>query len=44
MLRLRGRGLPDRHGAQGDAFVRVSTELPVNIAPEIREAIQKYRK
>lgn len=44
LLRLRGRGLPDRRGAQGDAFVRVSTELPTNIAPEIREAIQKYHK
>lgn len=44
LLRLKGRGLPDRRGAQGDAFVRISTELPVNIAPEIREAIQKYHK
>lgn len=44
MLRMKGRGLPDRTGAQGDAFVRVSTELPTNIAPEIREAIQKYHK
>jgi DnaJ-class molecular chaperone len=44
MLRLKGRGLPDRQGQQGDAFVRISTELPVNIAPEIREAIQNYHK
>lgn len=44
LLRLRHRGLPDRRGNQGDAFVRVSTELPVNIAPELREAIQKYHK
>lgn len=44
MLRLRGRGLPDRNGHQGDAFVRVSTELPTSIAPELREAIQKYHK
>jgi DnaJ-class molecular chaperone len=44
MLRLKGRGLPDRQGQQGDAFVRISTELPVNIAPEIREAIQKHHK
>jgi molecular chaperone DnaJ len=44
MLRLKGRGLPDRQGQQGDAFVRISTELPINIAPEIREAIQKHHK
>lgn len=44
MLRLKARGLPDRRGAQGDAYVRIGTELPTNIAPEIREAIQKYHK
>ena len=44
MLRLRGRGLPDRNGQQGDAFVRISTELPTNIAPQLREAIQTYHK
>lgn len=44
MLRMRGRGLPNRNGQQGDAFVRVATELPTTIAPELREAIQKYHK
>jgi curved DNA-binding protein len=44
MLRLRGRGLPDRHDNQGDAFVRVAAELPLNIAPEIRAVIEKYHK
>ena len=44
LLRLRGRGLPDAQGGQGDAFVRVHTQLPANIAPEIIDAIQKHRE
>jgi DnaJ-class molecular chaperone len=44
MLRLRGRGLPHRDGGVGDIFVRVQTQLPTHIAPEIREAIEKYRE
>jgi len=44
MLRLKGQGLKDRTGNQGDIFVRVATYLPTNIAPEIVEAIRTYRK
>ena len=43
MLRVRGRGLPNSQGQTGDMFVRVHAVLPPKIAPEILEAIQKYR-
>lgn len=43
LLRLRGQGLRDRSGQQGDVFIRVMPTLPVRIAPEIKEAIKKYR-
>ena len=43
LLRLRGQGLQDRNGNQGDVFVRVSTYLPTHIAPEITDAIRKHR-
>lgn len=43
LLRARGRGLKDGNGQTGDMFVRIHTALPSNIAPEIQEAIQKYR-
>jgi DnaJ-class molecular chaperone len=42
LLRARNRGLP-QNGQQGDMFVRIHAALPTTIAPEIREAIQKYR-
>jgi curved DNA-binding protein len=44
MLRLRGRGLPNKDGGVGDIFVRVSTQLPTRIAPEIIEAIKNHRE
>jgi curved DNA-binding protein len=43
MLRVRGRGLPNSQGQTGDMFVKVHAVLPAKIAPEILEAIQKYR-
>lgn len=43
MLRLRDRGLRNRHGQTGDVFVRVQTFLPGQIAAEIRDAIQNHR-
>jgi DnaJ-class molecular chaperone len=43
MLRVRGRGIPNAQGQSGDMFVRVHALLPTKIAPEILEAIQKYR-
>ena len=42
-LRLRGRGLEDRKGNQGDLFVKLQAQLPRSITPELAEAIQKYR-
>ena len=44
MLRLRGQGLRDRSGNQGDLLVRVMPEVPADIRPELLEAIEKYRK
>jgi DnaJ-class molecular chaperone len=41
-LRLRGRGLTDRHGNVGDILVRVQAFVPDSIAPELLEAIQTY--
>lgn len=43
LLRLKRQGLRDRSGNQGDILVRVMPEMPLNIAPEIIEAIQKHR-
>jgi DnaJ-class molecular chaperone len=44
MLRLRGRGLTDRHGNVGDILVRVQAFVPDLIAPELLAAIQTYHK
>ena len=44
MLRLKGQGLKDRSGNQGDVYVRVAAYLPTDIAPEIVDAIQAHRK
>lgn len=43
VLRLRGLGLRDSRGAQGDCMVRLQPFMPTTIAPEIIEAIQKYQ-
>lgn len=43
-LRLRGRGLTDRHGNVGDILVRVQAFVPDSIAPELLAAIQTYHK
>jgi len=42
-LRLRGRGIQDRHSNQGDLFVRLQAQLPESISPELAEAIQQHR-
>jgi DnaJ-class molecular chaperone len=42
LLRLKGRGLKNREGQQGDAYVRANVVFPSRIAPEILDAIQKY--
>jgi curved DNA-binding protein len=42
-LRLRGHGIVDRRGNQGDLFVKLQARLPESIAPELVEAIQQHR-
>jgi DnaJ-class molecular chaperone len=42
-LRLRHRGIQDRHGNQGDLFVKLQAQLPESIAPELAEAIRQHR-
>jgi len=44
LLRLKGQGLRDRRGAQGDMFVRVSVRIPDQIPEELVAAIEKYRR
>lgn len=41
-LRLRGGGLRDRDGRQGDLYIRLQARLPDHIAPEILSAIQQH--
>jgi len=41
LLRIRGRGLPDRSGQTGDMLVRINTKLPERISPELMAAIRK---
>lgn len=43
-LRLRGQGLRDRRGVQGDMFVQITAHIPASIAPELIEAIEKHRQ
>jgi DnaJ-class molecular chaperone len=43
LLRLRGRGLRNQQGQQGDAFVKIIASVPPRIAPEIVDAIRQYR-
>jgi curved DNA-binding protein len=40
MMRLRGRGLPSRHGQSGDLFVRVQTSIPEHIDQDLLEMLQ----
>lgn len=43
LLRLRGQGLRDRAGNQGDILIRIQPEIPTYISPELIAAIQKHR-
>jgi molecular chaperone DnaJ len=43
-VRLRGRGLTDRKGTQGDLLVRLQARIPEVIDPELLELIQKTRQ
>ena len=44
LIRLRGHGLRDRSGNQGDLMIRVMPTIPTTIRPELLEAIEKYRQ
>jgi DnaJ-class molecular chaperone len=44
LLRLRGRGLSDRTGAQGDLFVRIQARMPSKIDPELAKMIEEHRR
>jgi DnaJ-class molecular chaperone len=44
VLRLRSQGLRDRRGVQGDMFVKLNAQIPTTLAPELVEAIEKYRE
>jgi DnaJ-class molecular chaperone len=41
MMRLRGRGLPQRHGVAGDLFVRVQVTVPEHIDADLLHMIQE---
>jgi molecular chaperone DnaJ len=41
LLRIKGRGVPDRAGNTGDMLVRMATRIPQKISPELMTAIQK---
>jgi curved DNA-binding protein len=41
LLRIRGRGLPDRNSQNGDMLVRIHTRIPSKISPELLAAVQK---
>lgn len=42
LLRIRGHGLPLKHGTQrGDMLIKIQANIPKNISPELLEAIKK---
>jgi DnaJ-class molecular chaperone len=41
ILRMRGRGLPNRLGQSGDMLVKVNGKMPTAISPELITAIEK---
>jgi curved DNA-binding protein len=43
VLRLRGRGLTDRHANSGDLLVRIQAQIPTDIDPELLALIEKNR-
>lgn len=43
LMRLRGRGLSQRHGPAGDLFVRVQVTVPEHIDADLLEMIQQKR-
>lgn len=43
MMRVRGRGIPSQQGQIGDLYVRINPQIPTNIDPDLRAAIEKWR-
>jgi DnaJ-class molecular chaperone len=43
MLRLKGRGLKDRAGNEGDLLVRITATIPEHIDPSLIEDIRSKR-
>jgi len=41
MLRVRGKGLPNRQGQPGDLIIKVQAQIPPNISPELMAAIRQ---
>lgn len=42
VMRLRGRGIPQRHGNTGDLLVRLQTQIPANIPEPVLAAIRQH--
>ena len=43
VLRLRGKGMPDRRRMQGDLLVKIDVEIPEAVAEEQREVLEELR-
>jgi molecular chaperone DnaJ len=41
-LRVRGRGVPRRDGGLGDLLVMIEVDVPANLSPEARKALEDY--
>lgn len=44
LLRLKDRGLRNRHHQQGDALVKLNSIIPPNIHPDVISAVQKHHQ
>ena len=42
VLRVRGRGVPRRGGAAGDLLVTIEVEVPKELSPEARKALEEF--
>jgi curved DNA-binding protein len=44
LMRLKGKGLPDRHGQVGDLLVRIQARIPEYIEPELIDQIKSIHQ
>jgi molecular chaperone DnaJ len=42
ILRVRGRGVPRRDGGLGDLLVSIEVDIPAQLTPEARKALEEY--